>query len=53
MQWLAETIADVAQQDLADAGDDRIRPVALCMFLVLMSDLCVCTVRRISMIYHK
>lgn len=45
MQWLAETVAGVAQQDLTDAGDDRIRPVALCMFLVLMLDFCACTLQ--------
>lgn len=33
MQWLAETTAEVAQQQNAHSVDDRIAPIALCMLL--------------------
>ena len=33
MQWLAERVSEVAQQDIPDV-DQRIGPVALCMFLL-------------------
>ena len=33
MQWLAETVAELSEQDGAADADDRIAPVALCMIL--------------------
>ena len=33
-QWLAETIATISAPDHPNHTDDRIAPMALCMFLV-------------------
>ena len=34
LQWLSERLATAAQEDDADEVDDRIKPIALCVFLV-------------------
>ena len=37
LQWLAETISSVSQQDGASDLDDRIGPIALCLFLAMQT----------------
>ena len=34
LQWLSELLATAAQEDGADEVDDRIKPTAICVFLV-------------------
>ena len=49
MQWLAETVAEVSQQDGAADADDRIAPVALCMILATLH--MACKLRRFLNIF--